>query len=204
MGNVYNQNGPDMNMDGLEQVNDFAMVAQKQDLTQADQGYDAFLDLNSNSVIDKGDLDQIKDWLFKATKNPLEKEVDANGGTSRYFYNADNQVIKSVNPSEYDSSEDDGAGTTYAYDNNSRLVTVTNALGHKIVTNEYSSRGEKVSVIDGDGNKTELEYDFGGRLVSLTEPEAKKQNKNDQKIHILSIRFCKNSDRLQGQHNKIH
>ncbi len=60
MGNVYNQNGPDMNMDGLEQVNDFAMVAQKQDLTQADQGYDAFLDLNSNSVIDKGDLDRLK------------------------------------------------------------------------------------------------------------------------------------------------
>ncbi len=236
MGDVYNQNGPDMNMDGLVQVNDFAMVAQKLDVKSGDKGYNAFLDINSSSVIDKEDLDQIKDWLFKTTKNPLEnipntniqertsqpvyevsksrveqvikyeydkagnrtkvtdgegtattyeydvydnliKEVDANGGTSRYFYNADNQVIKSVNPSEYDSSKDDGAGTTYAYDNNSRLVTVTNALGHKIITNTYSARGEKVAVTDGDGNKTELEYDFGGRLVSLTEPEAKKLSK---------------------------
>ena len=61
--------------------------------------------------------------------------------------------------------------TTYAYDANSRLETVTNAAGHVTETTSYDSANRPLTVEDANDVETEFVYDSLGRVTSSTVAE---------------------------------
>jgi len=58
--------------------------------------------------------------------------------------------------------------TTYTYDANFRLETVTNALGHEIEITSYDSANRPLTFEDADDVETTLVYDSLGRMTSST------------------------------------
>ncbi|SNT25939.1 RHS repeat-associated core domain-containing protein [Anaerovirgula multivorans] len=105
------------------------------------------------------------------------------GGTSRIFYDEVGNKIKEVLPENYNTSQDDGLGTTYTYDKMNRLIMITNATGEVIQKNIYDTNGNLMKVIDGKGYLAggnddarygmEYSHDFGNRLTTVITPEVK-------------------------------
>jgi RHS repeat-associated protein len=60
-----------------------------------------------------------------------------------------------------------GATTTYSYDANGFLQTVTNALGQVTTVNSVNGRGQPTLITDPKRLKTALTYDLRGRLTSV-------------------------------------
>lgn len=58
--------------------------------------------------------------------------------------------------------------TTYAYDANGRLTTVTNALGHITQLSNFDNYGNPQTLIDANGVTTSLSYTPQGWLASVT------------------------------------
>ena len=58
--------------------------------------------------------------------------------------------------------------TTYAYDANGRLTTVTNAFGHITQLSNFDSYGNPQTLIDANGVTTSLSYTPQGWLASVT------------------------------------
>jgi len=58
--------------------------------------------------------------------------------------------------------------TTYGYDTNGELETITNALGHVTRITERDARGYVTKTEDPNGIVTEAEYDERGRMVAST------------------------------------
>jgi len=55
---------------------------------------------------------------------------DAEGNITRLFYDASGNLIKYVEPENYDPKIDDGPGTSYFYDSMNRLLQVTKRGGY--------------------------------------------------------------------------
>jgi YD repeat-containing protein len=69
------------------------------------------------------------------------------------------------------SVDANGNPTQYAYDAQSNLITITDALG-KTTTQMWSSSGLLTSVTDRRGNTTNYQFDSGSRrLTSMTDPQ---------------------------------
>jgi len=108
---------------------------------------------------------------------------DAEGNITRLFYDASGNLIKYVEPENYDPKIDDGPGTSYFYDSMNRLLQVTKRGGYCCGKNIYNTAGEIIKKIDARGYLAaandndrygvEYGYDPGGRLRYITTPEAK-------------------------------
>ena len=109
--------------------------------------------------------------------------TDTNGYTLTFGYDALDRVTTVTFPdSTYDQTIYDrldavghrdrmGRWTHTAYDALRRVVSVTDAMGRTVTSNEWlscssSCNGEKLSrVVDGNGNATTWEYDLEGRVT---------------------------------------
>jgi len=57
------------------------------------------------------------------------KVTDPDGNTTRIFYDNTGNIVKYVEPGNYNPEKDDGVGTTYLYDSMNRLIQIVNAAG---------------------------------------------------------------------------
>ncbi len=58
--------------------------------------------------------------------------------------------------------------TTYGYDSNNRLASITNALGHTTQITNYDPADRPQTIIDPNNIQTQLSYDTAGRLETVT------------------------------------
>ncbi len=87
-------------------------------------------------------------------------------GTERfwtYSYNDKGQVLSADGP-----RTEIGDKTHYAYDENSYLTSITNALGHTTQIIDYNANGQPETIIDVNGIATQLTYNWRGQVVTQT------------------------------------
>jgi len=135
---------------------------------------------------------------------------DAEGNITRLFYDASGNLIKYVEPENYDPKIDDGPGTSYFYDSMNRLLQVTNAAGIVVERNIYNTAGEIIKKIDARGYLAaandndrygvEYGYDPGGRLRYITTPEAKAKGIVSQQYNYNSLGYI--TEIIDGKGNK--
>lgn len=116
-------------------------------------------------------------YTYDAQGNPLTRTTqptsDATGGTglnataagtprtTAYTYNASGQVLTA------DGARTDATDiTTYAYDTQGNLASVTNALNQTTILGIYDANGRPGTLTDPNGLVTALAYDARGRLTS--------------------------------------
>ncbi|WP_434525434.1 RHS repeat-associated core domain-containing protein [Photorhabdus asymbiotica] len=87
--------------------------------------------------------------------------LDAEGGKSRYWYNADGLVTRQIDPL--------GNETLSVWDF-SHKVSETDPLG-RTVANEYSPYGELIAVTNPAGESTAYGYDEYGQLAQVKQPD---------------------------------
>jgi RHS repeat-associated protein len=111
----------------------------------------------------------------------LIEQTNARGKTTKFAYNALNQLIDVNDPLgnhtsyTYDAngnrkSKTNPLGNTwhYKYDALDRLIEESDPLGNT-TQYEYDSLGRKTALIDARGNRTEYEYDANDLLVAVTD-----------------------------------
>jgi RHS repeat-associated protein len=92
------------------------------------------------------------------------------GEETTYSYDAAGRRTSMVSPRGNASGGNPARYTTsYAYDANDRLASVTNPDG-AVTSYGYDGVGNRTSVTDPDGNTTSYAYDADNRLVSVTDP----------------------------------
>ncbi len=109
------------------------------------------------------------------------KVIDPAGNTTRIKYDAVGNMVKLINPKQYNSTTDDGAGYTFTYDAMDRMVRQTDPLGnHKGF--KYDQVGRVIKEINpnyydtaaDDGAGTGFEYEANGRLARVVNPSGQK------------------------------
>lgn len=110
----------------------------------------------------------------RLTAQTVQATTDATGGTglkaektgaprtTSYIYNATGQM-ESVDGPRTDVADK----TTYSYDSQGNLISVTNALNQITKLGDYDPSGRPRSITDPNGFTTTLSYDLRGRLKSI-------------------------------------
>lgn len=122
---------------------------------------------------------RITTYTYDATGNALTRTVqattDASGAqgltgavtgsprTWTYTYNALGQVLTAKGP-----RTDVNDTTTYTYDAQGNLASVTNALGHVTTLSNYDAHGRAGRITDPNGRITDVNYTARGWLSSTT------------------------------------
>ena len=110
-------------------------------------------------------------FTYDANGNLASSTDPAGDKTTYTLYDSAGRVLTEVaprgnvtggNPADYT--------TTYSYDHDGRLLSVTDPLGY-ITSYTYDGAGNKTSVIDGNGHTTTYAYDANNRLTSVTSPD---------------------------------
>lgn len=111
--------------------------------------------------------------------------TDAKGNTISYNYDTLNRLINKVYPDSsaveftYDkigrviSMADNQGITSYGYDGLGRLLEVDGPLNNDVISYEYDSAGNRISMTNQDGEKTLYAYDALNRLAQLMDPAGK-------------------------------
>ncbi len=114
-------------------------------------------------------------------KDKIEKIIDPAGNITRMKYDARGNLIKSINPEQYVSSQDDGEGYTYLYDGMDQLIRETDpylAVGAYQydeagnLTKEGNPNYYNASAVDSLGFG--YEFDGHGRLIRMANPSGEK------------------------------
>ena len=106
--------------------------------------------------------------------------TDANGNTTTYTYDADNEQTQITRPDSsttktgYDGdgnvlTQTDGNGhtTTYTYDPLNRVASTTNPDGHT-TTDSYDGAGNLLTSVDPSGRTTGYSYDAANRVTGIS------------------------------------
>jgi len=117
--------------------------------------------------------------------NNLIKKTDPEGDTTKYVYNADNELEETLEPNkDTTKTEYDGAGqvveqtngdkqsTTYTPNVLEQIEEITDPLGRK-TSKEYDAAGNLVSETDAQKRTTTYKYDPDNRLVEITYSDGK-------------------------------
>ena len=94
-------------------------------------------------------------------------KTDQVGGVTRTFYNKNGQIIKQIQPNQYVTLGDEGAGLTYTYDLCGRITEVRNAVGQIMECNTYNEVGELSSKLDAMKEGVHYRFDLGGRTEAI-------------------------------------
>jgi RHS repeat-associated protein len=118
-------------------------------------------------------------YVYDAVGNLVQK-TDANGTTNRYAYDTLNRltgiiygdgknVLYVYDPDSHRLSMTDSTGTTsYAYDADGRLISVT-APGNNTVAYSYDAVGNRIEMKYPDKKSLSYGYDAANRLVNVTD-----------------------------------
>ncbi|WP_432406683.1 RHS repeat-associated core domain-containing protein [Wukongibacter sp. M2B1] len=115
-------------------------------------------------------------------QDKIEKIIDSIGNTTRMKYDTIGNLIKIINPEQYNEAQDDGLGITYEYDGMDRPIKQTNQLSHSAAVT-YDQQGNKTKEINPNnytGNPqndlgTTYEYDkITNRLIKIRNEEGNK------------------------------
>ncbi len=87
--------------------------------------------------------------------------TDAEGGTTRYRYNAQG-LVETV-------TDANGHATNYTYNTNGQILTETDALG-RVQVQTYDGQGNLVTRTDREGNTTSFSYDATGNVLTEHSP----------------------------------
>ncbi|WP_029920453.1 toxin glutamine deamidase domain-containing protein [Nevskia soli] len=119
----------------------------------------------------KGEIDPPYQQTTRITKNQsvdrwgnvISSTDPANGGIAQNFYNDQNQIIKTIEPTVRVWT--DVAGTTTG------TFTATSSSVAPTIATYYDNLGEKIAGTDADGNTTTYVYDAVGEMVGQWNPE---------------------------------
>ncbi|QUI20894.1 hypothetical protein HZI73_00585 [Vallitalea pronyensis] len=110
--------------------------------------------------------------------NNITKITDPYGNVTRIKYDSMGNVIKTIRPNEYDSTQDDGIGEIHHYNAMNNRIHTTDAMGHIIGINHYNAAGKVIKAInpntynettqDGEGQR--FIYDYNQRLMKTINP----------------------------------
>ncbi|BEL05660.1 hypothetical protein Q0Z83_038510 [Actinoplanes sichuanensis] len=125
-------------------------------------------DLTGNQVRSIDALDHVTTAKYDAN-NRLVATTDANGHTSHYTYNDDDQPRTVTGPdADYDSDDPEEESTRYDYGDDGQLTAVTDPRGHRTSV-YYDEAGRLVRTTDPIGRSTYARYDAdGNRIQTLT------------------------------------
>ena len=87
--------------------------------------------------------------------------------TTSFTYDALGRVLTATSHGDADTEE---AVTTFTYDGNGNLETVTDPMGHITQFLEYDSSGNLLKMEDARGHEWRFGYDAKGRMVSQSNP----------------------------------
>jgi YD repeat-containing protein len=134
------------------------------------------------------------------TLTDLASHTDAEGNTTQFFYDRNHGLLRIVDPlgravsrTEYDDegrlvAVTDAAGhkTEYEHDPLARQSLVRDALG-RVTLNEYDERGNVVATTDPLGGRRTATYDAQNNLLSETDPlGATATYRYDANNHLVS------------------
>ena len=114
-------------------------------------------------------------------QDKITKITDPGQNITRMKYDAMGNMIKLINPEQYNASADDGTGFVLQYDAMDRLVKTVDPLGN-VSAIKYDADGNKIKEINpnfynqatGDGTGIVYEYDNTGRLTKIVNPSGQK------------------------------
>jgi len=88
---------PDMNNDGTVKINDFTYTAKLNDVDNTNSKYEERHDIDGDNIINKNDLDYIKDWVFD---NKTDVEAVAAARSDEKTYKANFKVTDNIETRE--------------------------------------------------------------------------------------------------------
>jgi YD repeat-containing protein len=104
--------------------------------------------------------------LLQDLKDRLTDVVDEEGHTTRYFYDANDRLIKEVSPSNYNEAKDDGEGIRYFYNWKGNLTKKVSPLGETLEETIYDAAGNVKAYTDEQGRKREYAHNsLLGRII---------------------------------------
>lgn len=103
----------------------------------------------------------------------LLTSTDVNGIVTLFEHDDRGQVIRRVTDYTADGITGDNVVTTYAYDNNGRLIHERTAAEGLVLESfsRFDINGRLVSQSDGAGNETRMIYNDAGELIETIDPE---------------------------------
>ena len=116
------------------------------------------------------------------------------GGVERRFYDVKGNIIKRVLPEQYDSKTDDGAGTTYEYDNRERLICVMTSEGKVQWKGEYDYHGNLIRVETAGGGEKRYRYNLLDWLIE--ERELLSRSETEECWSLVRYEYNYNGNRI--------
>ncbi len=117
------------------------------------------------------------------SKGRLTHFTDECGAITRLFYDANDRIIKLVQPEQYNSARDDGNGISYVYDCRDNILQVIGPDGELLQENTYNLSGTIKTEETGGVIFNGYEYDLTGN------PTAFYQGKNNAQKGISAQRL---------------
>jgi len=109
-------------------------------------------------------------------------------------YDAISRLIESINPK--------GQKQSISYDNNSRIITTTNALSDT-TQYAYDANGNLVQLIDARGNSTIYQYDSRDRLISSTDSKGQTGSQQYDSNNNITQTTDRNGQITQYQYDEL-
>jgi RHS repeat-associated protein len=120
-------------------------------------------------------------WTYKydTSTGTLNEKADPEGNTTTYSYDSNKNMTSVTDPN--------GSVTSYTYDSERNMTSVTDAEGN--ATNyTYNAYGQVTGITDSEGKVTTYEYDGKGNLTSSTDSGGSTtQYQYDSKGNVTSI-----------------
>ncbi|MCT4687307.1 RHS repeat-associated core domain-containing protein, partial [Vallitalea sp.] len=111
----------------------------------------------------------------------ITKITDPLGNITKMLYDAEGNLIKTINPQQYNNKTGDGDGYIYNYDQMDKLIKQTDPLGN-VYKIQYDIRGNKTKEVNpnaynsstNDGQGINYEYDIQNRKIKIINSSGKK------------------------------
>ncbi len=157
-------------------------------------------DSNGRIVIETNPLGFASTNVYDKVGNLIAK-IDNNNQTITYTYDALNRLIDTIYPdgtkvtNVYDQlgqkiSMTDARGlTTYTYDALGRLLSEDGPEANDTITYTYDSEGNRLTMVDQNGQKTTYAYDSLNRLASVTDIKGTTLYTYDAVSNKLSVKY---------------
>ena len=93
--------------------------------------------------------------------------MDECGAITRLFYDANDRIIKLVQPEQYNPARDDGNGISYVYDCHDHVIQVIGPDGELLQENTYNLSGAVETAETGGKIFERYEYDLTGNPTAF-------------------------------------